>query len=308
MATARKLELNALLNPIQKTVSGLTSSVKGMPALGFGSGLGTNLSSGIGKLTNTSGEGGMSAMLFGFAFGLFVIFLVLLIIHYSITPIFSFTAGDGGAFPLANTTDGQLVWTKEPPLADMSANVIRILPHSFSVQQDIYIDNELTLSNRKRVFFYRSSGPVVVDTAQPEDLLSQYPESNLFMYLSPNTNDLIVTAVTKKPNGDLVFESAPTILNVPVKQVIRLTVVFLPQVLEVYLNGKLHGTRTFRYTPLSTNTYFFSTPDAFRGTVRVMNLKYWDRPLMATEVSKSSPPLTDKALYSPDEMATAQCK
>lgn len=301
MATARKLELNALLNPIQKTVSGVTSSMKGMPALGFGNPLA--------KLPNMGGDaGGLTSMLFSFSMGLLVIFLILLVIHYSILPIFSFTAGDGGSFPLANTSDGQLVWKDAPPLADISANVIRILPHSFSIQQDVYMDNELTLSNRKRIFFYRSSGPVVVDPSQPEDLLQQYPESNLFMYLAPNTNDLIVTAVTKKPNGDLVYESAPTILNVPVKQVIRLTVVFLPQLLEVYLNGKLHGTRTLRFTPLSTDTYFCSTPDAFRGTVRVMNLKYWDRPLSAVEVSKSGPPLTDKALYSPDEMATAQCK
>lgn len=300
MATSRKMELNALLNPIQKTVSGVTATVKNMPGLGF--------AKGISMPTPSLSTDGISSMLFQFSIGLLVIFLILLVIHYSITPIFSFTAGDGGAFPLANTTDGELVWTKQPPLADVSANVVRILPHSFSIQQDIYMDNELSLSNRKRVFFYRSSGPVVVDVSQPEDLLQQYPESNLFMYLSPNTNDLIVTAVTKKPNGDLVFESAPTLLNVPVKEVIRLTVVFLPQVLEVYLNGKLHGTRTFRYTPLTTNTYFFSTPDAFRGSVRVMNFKYWDRPLSAVEVAKSSPPLTDKALFNPDEMATAQCK
>jgi hypothetical protein len=298
MATSRKLELNALLNPIQKTVSGVTATVKNMPGLGFAKGFSAP----------TMDTGGISSLLFQFSIGLLVIFLILLVIHYSITPIFSFTAGDGGSFPLANTNDGQLVWTEAPPLADMSANIIRILPHSFTVQQDIYMDNELSLSNRKRVFFYRSSGPVVVDTSQPEDLLQQYPESNLFMYLSPNTNDLIVTAVTKKPNGDLVFESAPTLLNVPVKQVIRLTVVFLPQLLEVYLNGKLHGTRTFRFTPLTTDTNFFSTPDAFRGSVRVMNFKYWDRPLSAVEVTKSGPPLTDKALFSPDEMATAQCK
>ena len=80
MATARKLELNALLNPIQKTVSGVTSSVKGMPALGFASGLGTSLSSGIGKLTNTSDSGGMSTVLFGFAFALLVIFLILILL------------------------------------------------------------------------------------------------------------------------------------------------------------------------------------------------------------------------------------
>jgi hypothetical protein len=297
METARKLELNALLNPIQKSVSGVTSMVRNAP--GVGSFL---------KSNNTGESSSWGPMLFSFAMGLFIIFLVLLIIHYSITPVFSFTAGDGGMFPLANTSDGQLVWTEAPPLADLSANVQRILPHGFTIQQDIYMDNESSLSNRRRVFFYRGSSNVVVDTSQEENLATQYPESNLFMYLSPNTNDLIVTAITKKPNNDIVYESAPTILNVPTKEVIRLTVIFLPQVLEVYLNGKLHGTKTLIYPPFATDTYFFSSPDAFRGSVRAMNFKYWDRPLSAVEVSKSGPPLADKQLFNPDEMATAQCK
>lgn len=292
MATTRKAELNALLNPIQKTVSGVTSTVRNLPSF---------------KLPTGNSEG-WGPTFFSFALGLLVIFLTLLLIHYTIAPIFSFTAGDGGSIPLANTSDGQLVWTKAPPLADVSANIIQVLPHGFTLQQDIYIDNELTLTNRKRIFLYRSSGPVVVDPSQPEELISQYPESNLFMYLSPNTNDLIVTAITEQASGELVYESAPTLVNVPVKQVIRVTVVFLAQVLEVYLNGKLHGTRTFRNTPKMSEGYFFSTPDAFRGTVRVMNLKYWDRALTSVEISKSGPALTDKSLFSPDEMSTAQCK
>ena len=289
--TARKLELNALLSPIQKTVSGVTSRLPNLTPRNVG-----------------AGGDAMSSSLFHFALALLVIFLVLLIIHYSITPIFSFTAGDGGMFPLANTSDGQLVWTKAPPLADVSANVMRILPYGFTVQQDIYMDNEASLSNRKRVFFYRASSPVVVDSSKAEDLFVDYPESNLFMYLSPNTNDMVVTAVTMKRNGDYVFESTPTLLNVPIKEVIRVTVVFMPQVLEVYLNGKLHGTRTFRFTPRSSTAYFFSSPDAYRGSVRVMNLKYWDRPLTSVEIAKSGPPLTEKKLYSPDEMATACAK
>ncbi len=300
MATTRKLELNALLGPIQRTVSGVTSTIKNLPTptMGFG---------GPGLTAPSVGTPVGSSALFSFGIALLIVFLTLVVIHYAITPVFSFTAGDGGSIPLANTTDGQLVWTKEPPPADISANVVRILPHSFTIQQDIYIENETTLSNRKRIFFYRSNTPVTVDTSQPEDLLVQYPNSNLFMYLSPNTNDLIVTAVSKKPNNDIFFESAPTILNVPIKQVIRLTVVFLPQLLEVYLNGKLHGTHTFQYAPLATNTYFFSTPDAFRGSVRVMNFKYWDRALTSGEVKNASPPLANKSLFSPDEMATASC-
>ena len=280
-ATARKLELNALLNPIQKTVSGVTSY--------------------------TTESTSLSQTLFAFAISLFIVFLVLLVIHYTITPVFSFTGGDGGILPLANTTDGQLVWTTQPPLADVSANVLRILPTGITIQQDIYLDNETALSNRRRLFFYRSNNAIVANPSEPENLLTQYPDSNLFMYLSPNTNDLIVTAVTKKPNNDLVLESAPTLLNVPIKQVIRVTVILMPQMMEVYLNGKLHGTKTFRFTPITTNTYFYSTPDAFRNTVRVMNLKYWDRPIQAAEVRNSTPPLTDKALFNPSEMSTATC-
>jgi hypothetical protein len=285
--TARKLELNALLSPIQKTVSGVTSRMPNFTPRNVGS------------------SGTTSTSLFHFALALLVVFLVLLIIHYSITPVFSFTAGDGGSFPLANTSDGQLVWTKAPPLADISGNIERILPYGFTIQQDIYMDNEASLSNRKRIFFYRSMNRVVVDNSKPEDLFVDYPESNLFMYLSPNTNDLVVTAVTVKRNGDYVFESTPTMLNVPIKEVIRVTVVFMAQVLEVYFNGKLQGTRTFRFTPRSSNAYFFSSPDAYRTSVRVMNLKYWDRPLTSAEIANSGPPLTDKKLYSPDEMATA---
>jgi len=285
--TARKLELNALLSPIQKTVSGVTSRMPNFTPRNVGS------------------SGTTSTSLFHFALALLVVFLVLLIIHYSITPVFSFTAGDGGSFPLANTSDGQLVWTKAPPLADISGNIERILPYGFTIQQDIYMDNEASLSNRKRIFFYRSMNPVVVDNSKPEDLFVDYPESNLIMYLSPNTNDLVVTAVTVKRNGDYVFESTPTMLNVPIKEVIRVTVVFMAQVLEVYFNGKLQGTRTFRFTPRSSNAYFFSSPDAYRSSVRVMNLKYWDRPLTSAEIANSGPPLTDKKLYSPDEMATA---
>lgn len=292
MATARKLELNALLNPIQKKVSAASASLPSVRSI---------------IPTIPTGEGsGIGTMLFSFSVALIVIFCILLVIHYSITPIFSFRSGDGGLIPLSNTSDGQLVWTKGPPTADLSANVQRILPLGFTIQQDIYMDNETALSNRRRVFFYRSNTQVVPPTptpAAPENLMIDYPNSNLFMYLSPNTNDMIITAITKRANNDFILESAPTILNVPIKEVVRITVVLMPELMEVYFNGKLHGSRTFRFPPISTDTYFFSTPDAFRNSVRVMNFKYWDRPLSAMEIKNSSPPLADKSLFNPSEMA-----
>ena len=95
------------------------------------------------------------------------------------------------------------------------------------------------------------------------------------------------------------LESTPTILNVPIRQPFRLTIVLLPQVLEVYMNGKLYGTKTFRYILKSTPSYFFGPPDMYRTSTRIMNVQYWDRPLNAREVRAAGPALPDVSLFGP---------
>ena len=240
---------------------------------------------------------------------LIVLFVILLVVHYTgIYPVFSFMEGDGGFIPIVRTNDAQIVWTDGPARADLSGNVTKILPCSFTVQQDIYLENETMIGSKRRVFFYRSrnynDGTSSINT---EDLIALYPDSNLLMYLLPNTNDLIVSAVTKDKNGVNNLESAPTILNVPIRKPFRLTVVFLPQVLEVYMNGKLFGTKTLNYPPIQTTSNFWGPPDAFRGTVRTMNFAYWDRPLTAMEVLKAPPALPDASKFNPSGMPSASC-
>jgi hypothetical protein len=242
---------------------------------------------------------------------LIVLFVILLVVHYTgIYPVFSFMEGDGGYIPIVRTNDAQIVWTDGPARADLSGNVTKILPCSFTVQQDIYLENETTIGSKRRVFFYRSrnyipnDGTASIDT---ENLIALYPDSNLLMYLLPNTNDLVVSAVTRDGGGTLHLESAPTILNVPIRKPFRLTVVFLPQVLEVYMNGKLFGTKTFKYPPIQTSSDFWGPPDVFRGTVRTMNFAYWDRPLTAMEVLKTPPALPDASKFNPSGMPSASC-
>ena len=242
---------------------------------------------------------------------LIVLFVILLVVHYTgIYPVFSFMEGDGGYIPIVRTNDAQIIWTDGPARADLSGNVTKILPCSFTVQQDIYLENETTIGSKRRVFFYRSGnyipndGTASIDT---ENLIALYPDSNLLMYLLPNTNDLVVSAVTRDGGGTLHLESAPTVLNVPIRKPFRLTVVFLPQVLEVYMNGKLFGTKTFKYPPIQTSSDFWGPPDVFRGTVRTMNFAYWDRPLMAMEVLKTPPALPDASKFNPSGMPSASC-
>ena len=238
---------------------------------------------------------------------LFLIFLILLVVHYTITPIFTFSFGDTGLLPLSDTSDGQLVWTKGPVAFDLSANVLRILPNSFTVQMDVYVENQTILGNADRVLFYRALRPVIPDSTKT--IMEQYPESNLLVRLMADTNDLVVSAVTQiTPNlATSTLESTPTILNVPVRQPFRITIILLPQVLEVYLNGRLFGTKTFRYTLKSAPAYFFGPPEPFRTSVRIMNVQYWDRGLTSVEVRKAGPALPDKSAFGPAPVPGAQC-
>lgn len=232
-----------------------------------------------------------SSLLYSFGIIILFIFIILIVIHKTITPIFSFEA-PSKFLPFFNTTDGQLTWTSGPVASDLSANIIRILPCSITIQQDIYIENETIINNRRRVFSYRSMKSVVpnsISDSSKEDLITQYPDTNLLMYLSSNTNDIIVSAITQNGTQQYI-ESAPTVLNVPIRQPFRLTTVFSQKSMEIYINGRLHGTKIFRYTPKQTSTNFYGPPDAFRTSVRTMNFMYWDRALSANEIINNNRP------------------
>ena len=255
----------------------------------------------------TSGVG-LSGYIWPAITALFLLFLVLLVVHYTITPIFTFSIGDMGYIPLVQTNDGQLVWTKGPVASDLSANVMRILPNSFTVQMDVYVENQTVLGKSDRVFFYRAMRPVIPNSS--ETLMNQYSESNLLCRLLPDTNDLVVSAITVPDPKNLTIatlESTPTILNVPVRSPFRITLILLANTLEVYLNGRLFGTKTFRYPLKSSVSYFFGPPDAYKSSVRIMNIQYWDRPLNSAEVRKAGPALPDASIFSPALVPAAKC-
>ncbi len=233
--------------------------------------------------------------------GLFVLFLVAVVVHFTIKPIFSFGGGESGLVNLGmGVADAQLVWTDGPQQAGVKSTFTNILPCGFTIQMDLFIDRNLQLSNTERVVLYRSEKPVVPDTTGNKTLIQNYPDTNLIVYLQRDTNDLVVSAITEDGNQTYI-ESPPTILNAPLRQPFRLTVVFLPQLLEVYVNGRFRGSRVLKGQPKNTNSQFFATPDAFQTTIKLMNLAYWNRPLLAREVSTTPPPYPDTTLFRPSD-------
>ncbi len=267
-----------------------------------------NILAGLGGLNVSrppSGDTGTSSMLWTvMKYGgivLFVAFIVLLVIHYAYTPIFSTAPGDGGVIPLGlGNSDAQTIWTDEPPPASVKSTFNGVESCTFTLQMDLFIDRNLQLSNTERVVIYRADKPVVPDTTGAKTLFQNYPQTNLAIYLQKDTNDLVVSAITSDQTRTYV-ESAPTILNAPLRQPFRLTIVFLPNLLEVYVNGRFRGSRVLKNQPINSPFQFFAPPEAFQNTIKVVNLVYWNRPLLSREIAKAPPALASTEIFKPSE-------
>jgi hypothetical protein len=232
---------------------------------------------------------------------LFVAFLVLIVIHYAYTPIFSLSPGDGGVIPLGvGTSDAQLIWTDEPPPATAKSTFNNLVSCGYTLQMDLFIDRNLQLSNTERVALYRATKPVVPDTTGAKTIFQNYPETNVVVYLQKDTNDLVVSAITQDQTRTYI-ESAPTVLNAPLRQPFRLTFVYMPNLLEVYINGRFRGSRVLKNQPMNSTAQFYAPPDAFQNTIKVMNLSYWNRPLLAREIAKTAPALASMESFKPSD-------
>lgn len=248
---------------------------------------------------------GMGSILMNLGIVLIFVLLILLIVHYTITPIFTFGLSGEGILPVSKASDGELIWTEGPQPSTTVATFEKLASLPFTLQMDVFVEETLsTLGSKNRVFLYRATQPL--QTQSGPTLIDSYPDSNILCYLKPDTNDLCVSVITQR-NNDFYLESAPTILNIPTRQPFRLTITLQEKLLEVYLNGKLQATKLFRYIPRFTTTPFYGTPDMFRGTVRIMNLQYWNYVLTAMQIANAPPALPSTDKFQPAAIQQGTC-
>jgi len=243
----------------------------------------------------------------------FVVFLVLVVVHFTIRPVFSFYPGGMGFINVPGNSTDVIYWNKKTQPPNSSIVPVQGDPlsaysfvNNFTFSVDLFVGNLTNTNSNTRLILYKSNqpGPTKPPLAPaPGDSLDNfvsYMSNNcsMMMYLT-NTNDLTVTFFSGVQATNY---SCPYIQNVPMFTPFRITVVVEDKLFSVYLNGKQTFQRSFPNT-ISINSsilnsgsqqVFFSTPgwaNSPTQTVFLQNFHLWNRAITYSEVVSASPAL-----------------
>jgi hypothetical protein len=243
--------------------------------------------------TDTGVNSGVLQYIYYFlAFTLLVV-LLLVLIHFTIKPIFRTRPGAPGYISMPGSDDSEVFWKKINEIVTLQDidTPLQSKFQNYSVIFDINIDNPTSNTDYPRILFTR--GEMLPKPTQPytdrDTILSIAPNFNLILYLDRLTNDLNIAVQTSMSSGaqsgavQVLVENI-TIENLPVRKPIRIGIMVGNGVLEVYLNGYLARTKTFN-NPMRAIMGPVQPPNdaILSSTARVRNLRMWGRPLSAAE-------------------------
>jgi hypothetical protein len=222
---------------------------------------------------------------------LLIIGLVLLVvIHYTITPIFKLRPGDKGYIGLPVSDDSKLYWkdTNKLTILKETDTPLGSTTENWSMLLDIQIDNPTANTDTPRILFTR--GQMFTKPKDPftenDTILKINPNFNLSIWLDRLTNDMYVSTQTIETmnNSQIPYPESVVIQNVPVGKAVRVGVMLGSRVLEVYINGYLAQSKTFTKPVRASNGPLQPPLDYILSrTARVRNLRVWSRPLAPSE-------------------------
>ncbi len=213
------------------------------------------------------------------------IMVILLFVHYMITPIFVLHPGDPGYISVPGFDDGKLYWTNNlTGIIPNKKTPIQSSTYNYSMNLDVFIENPLQFAQTPRILFTR--GGMLRETPTSETLLGLFEYYNLVIGLLPDTNDLIVSVMNKDNNMENIIIS-----NVPVQEPFRVGIIIMEQAMEVYINGHLAKTRKFSSPPKDVKGDISGPLGINTNIFKVKNLKIWDRILKTSEIRYAKPPL-----------------
>jgi len=241
----------------------------------------------------------------------FIIFLILLIVNYTVKPIFNFTpfSTNNVSYETPSVVNKTLYSTNRcPNNTSLAFDTIRF--SNFSLSFDCFLDGTYKSTDVPRVLFYFGRSPAsitrnndlkeyngtddvpkVLDITNT-DILRVFNSTNFIIYLDPIKNDLRVGVVTKDPSNNEYLELLPPIQNVPINQVFQITMVLSDIFIEVYMNKKLVKTHKIGSTShgvidtsrVSGSSTIYSPINFIGDTIKVANIQYFDGVITSSQV------------------------
>jgi hypothetical protein len=297
-------------------------SMPSMPSLPSFSGIGTaysSASSASAAAVESIGPGSyfLRVVFYIFMYG-FIAFLVLILIHFTITPVFRFSPGDKGLIGIPGTSDSLVYWNSrtQPPPADSvpKDDTLKVYEfvNNFSFSVDLYVVKLTDTSANKRVILYKTDATSTPGDSGGDLSTNMKGTTSMMLYLS-NTNDLGLTFYCGSSGTPY---SIREIKNIPLHTPFRITVVVQDKIFTVYLNGRQSFQRIVPSAITLNGTQskpqrFYSAPswaNTPSRSVYLQNFQLWNRPISLAEVQQSYPALAAAADFDvPPAALTGMC-
>lgn len=244
-----------------------------------------------GRKSTTTIHHDMSYLKWGFylSAACLLLFIVLMTIHFTIRPIFSFLPGDGGVISMPVATTEQLAFSKGPAPVDVSCNITNIVSKNYTLSLDVFLSSGFYTTSVPRVLLYLSDKQInMAGTDTTDSLLTRFPATNVFIWVDSVKNDVYVSAVGVDGAGTSHLLNSKPIENVPLREPFRIAIVVASGFIEIYMNGELVQTMNLGY-PLknidgTTKSYYFATPMPVFNSVQVANISYWNNILSSKTI------------------------
>ena len=258
-------------------------------------------------------------------FFLFIAFLIALLVHFTISPVFRFIPGGKGLIGVPGVPSGKKVYwndkTQPPPDDKVPKQNDDLDSYDFTTDftfsVDLLVRKVPQTAEKNRLILYMGNRTPPTDTISPmqtgpttDQTLINYltptatvpinPEkASMVMYLT-ETNDLIVSfySTSNNPNSQVgIWYNSGTIKNIPLYTPFRVGVIVEKNNFTVYLNNQQvfqrlvsKGLGNKRTSPQR----FYAAPawaQQPRQTAFVQNLMVWDRALQYSELKAAQPAL-----------------
>ena len=252
----------------------------------------------------------------------FIIFLILIVVHYTVQPIFSFLPSNIIESKSSENYLNTILFpvTPAPPDTKMTftPEIAVLNKDKFTLTFDCYLNGTYLSTTVPRVLLYFGSSPVSILnnndlreyissseedapkllTLTKSDLMTKFQNTNFIVYVDPVKNDMKVGVFTVSSidSTKKYLEIASIIPNIPIKETFQITIVLSKNFLEVYKNKKLVNTYkigslappekvVLNTSAVPSTDYGIYTPISYiKDTIKIGNVQFYNGTLTSGQI------------------------